>query len=293
VPCTHRTTGKCSLPPAELEPLEAGLRSLEATPLQTNPLLAAAIRGAGSWSRDLLERMAELELSVPLEELKAGDSQEWWQVEQALKERDMQLAIVKALIGEANLARVSADSDSPVYAAHRRAVEEAIGHAVPHLALVEVALTLPLGETINGWLPPYEEIPWAIALTRPVETDGRFDRTLLHELVHAAQAQFLYPVLDDKELEWVLGVGNRTLIEGATETLIEQIAGAPCSEFYLVETSTLIRLATRLQMTPLELARRVSASSYPLDVVADLWGSDDEQLAWEILIVNDEERERK
>ena len=292
---TRQATCRHRLPEEGIHRVDEASEALEAMPEPADPIIAAARTGALRLSRTLASRLRDVELSAPLIELQAADTEEWWQAEQVLDNAAKHIATLKALTGAVNLASVTATTHSPGYARHRAAIERTIARSVPHIALIVVDVALREGEILNGWIPPYEETPWAVVLTRPVFIGEKLDRTLLHELIHATQASFVVALDDDKELEWVLGVGVSTLVEGATETLVDAIeprGGGPW-DLYLADVRTFHWLAAQLEKTPRELAEIVSACEYPLEVVAELgdW-QDDEHLAWEILAANGDEIER-
>lgn len=273
-------------------PLDEAINALAAESPSVEPFLAAAQSGALAWGRALVNTMREMELSSPLAELQAADSDEWWQAEGLLNNCAMQIAVLTALTGQERLDRVTSDSGSAVYVRQRRAVEEALGWSLPQLAVIVVDDPSPTGDVLKAWVPPREDEPWALILTYRPESGGPHDLTLLHELIHTGQPQFLFPVSDDKEFEWLLGVGNRTLIEGATETLAREIEPRERA-LYATEVKTCARLAARLGKTPHELAMLISANSYPLETIAELVGDDAEQLAWDIIASNVEEIEKR
>ena len=279
---------RCStyrLPAAELAVLADVLDALANTTSPADELFRAAFAGACTWGRSFADRLREVCLSRSLEELRASDEEEWWRVEALLKERDLHVAVARVLLDDACLGECRAATHSAAYARHREAVEAVTGRRLPSFALLVVPDPSSAGDSLEGWLPPYEGRPWAVVLTRRLG-DGRLDGALLHELVHATQAEQLSPLDDDKEVEWVLGVGNRTVLEGATETLARRVRGQPRSDLYAVERLTFAWLARRLGTTTAALARRVSAVGYPLGYVAELLDVDDADLARQILARN-------
>jgi len=255
-------------------------------------LLARARSEAISSGHRLLERLRHLELSAPVADIAEADRQEWWCLVDVLNIARLQVALLNSLGSDDGLARSYAATVSSAYRHHRQVVAEVLQAEVPETALLIVGEVSLDGESCSGWIPAYDDSAWAVALTRFDPASDALDSTLTHELVHLTQPFHLTAVSDDKALQFLLAEGNDALIEGAVHVLASAILPADDDDPRAAEATALCEIAAYLDWPPLQFARQVGASEFPLEFVAELLGDDLEELAWQVVDAVREERER-